>query len=897
MRQRHGFISDEQDLNDRFLEDRRSIHSLSFLWGVALLIYLLGIFGLIYTIDNALPTALTILDEERYPESFIAERAIRDLQFLTNLGPRVVGEYENEILTVDFLRREIDSIIHRKHINQKLEVDFQLVSGAYYVDILQVNQINAYSNVQNVIVKIHGSNNSTKSILVNSHFDSVPTSPGGSDDGINVAAMLEILRKLSVSPERPLHNIVFLFNGAEETPLQASHGFITQHAWANECKVVVNLEACGHGGKIILFQTGPENPWLLKYYGRVPHPYGQAAGEEIFQSGLIPSDTDFRIFRDFGGLVGLDMAFYKSGYRYHTKYDDFENIPPGSYQHVGDNILFLVKQLANAPELSEGTNVPGKMVYFDILGLFMVSYTTAIAIVVNSMVIILSLGAFIWCILDLKTGNLKSILSYIFLTLGGILGGWILSGVSLVSVAYLLDFLRPMSWFANPWLIVGLYVVPTIATSSCLLLRLNFENLDLNIRSQVQTHIGRLIWTCILLIGTIFHIRSMYAIMVPVLFNAMAFLVIYILGWQRTLRKWQIAYIISLVIPTALLMYQMLVTLSLFIPLTGRMGSDKHSELIVGSITVFFALLITSPYVTLITLLQKPKYFYGILAIVFSLCFIVVFTPMGFPYSGNSVSPAPQRQWITHTKRLVYDKNGTIERTESGLYFLNMDRNSPGILRDYVTDLDRARDLDEDCKNLIVCGLPISHARMIKIMNWKLISAVIKHYYSHFIEMMACMLRMKRKYSTWIPAPQPILSDPLEFIVNSKEIVNSTYIEYNITLKGPDRISIYIVPQTDMRIVDVILLNTTTSFSANHEDKELIFILFTSGKNPATMSFTFGVEVPEYHNDTTCKIAVAANYVHSKKNAKTPYFTKILGQLPEWADVVAYLGTYSLYNV
>jgi Zn-dependent M28 family amino/carboxypeptidase len=67
---------------------------------------------------------------------------------------------------------------------------------------------------------------------------------------------------------------------------------------------LLNLDAAGAGGKIILFQSGPEAPWLLTYYSRVPHPYGQAAGEEIFQSNIIPSDTDFRIFRDYGGLVG-----------------------------------------------------------------------------------------------------------------------------------------------------------------------------------------------------------------------------------------------------------------------------------------------------------------------------------------------------------------------------------------------------------------------------------------------------------------------------------------------------------------------------------------------------------------------------------------------------------------
>lgn len=141
-------------------------------------------------------------------------------------------------------------------------------------------------------------------LLVSDRFYSGSLS-GGSDDGINVVVMLEILRKLSLSPTRLRHNVIFLFNGAEETPLQASHGFITQHKWAEECKIIVNLEACGAGGKIILFQTGPETPWLMKYYSSVQHPYGQAAGEEIFQSGLIPSDTDFRIFRDYGKLVGM----------------------------------------------------------------------------------------------------------------------------------------------------------------------------------------------------------------------------------------------------------------------------------------------------------------------------------------------------------------------------------------------------------------------------------------------------------------------------------------------------------------------------------------------------------------------------------------------------------------
>ena len=195
--------------------------------------------------------------------------------------------------------------MQRANKKQKIELDFQVATGSHYIRYSPHGKIVSYSNLQNVVVKLHGANNASQSVLINSHFDSVPTSPGGSDDGINVVVMLEILRKISREPQRPLNNLVFLFNGAEETGLQAAHGFITQHKWARECKVVLNLEAAGVGGKIILFQSGPSAPWLMKYYAEVPHPYGQAAGEEIFQSNLIPSDTDFRIFRDYGGLVGM----------------------------------------------------------------------------------------------------------------------------------------------------------------------------------------------------------------------------------------------------------------------------------------------------------------------------------------------------------------------------------------------------------------------------------------------------------------------------------------------------------------------------------------------------------------------------------------------------------------
>jgi len=61
---------------------------------------------------------------------------------------------------------------------------------------------------------------------------------------------------------------------------------------------------------IFCFFLGPEHPWLVSIYGQhAPHPFGSVVGEEIFQSGLVPGETDFRIYRDYGGLPGTVVSF------------------------------------------------------------------------------------------------------------------------------------------------------------------------------------------------------------------------------------------------------------------------------------------------------------------------------------------------------------------------------------------------------------------------------------------------------------------------------------------------------------------------------------------------------------------------------------------------------------
>ena len=96
---------------------------------VAVLLYLLSVLGLVILMDDRLPAALTTADIPDNPDTFIEERARRTLRALTSIGARPAGSYENEVLAVDLLRRELQSIKERSHPSHKLTVDIQVIWG------------------------------------------------------------------------------------------------------------------------------------------------------------------------------------------------------------------------------------------------------------------------------------------------------------------------------------------------------------------------------------------------------------------------------------------------------------------------------------------------------------------------------------------------------------------------------------------------------------------------------------------------------------------------------------------------------------------------------------------------------------------------------------------------
>lgn len=107
---------------------------------------------------------------------------------------------------------------------------------------------------------------------------------------------------------------------------------------------------------------------------------------------------------------------------------------------------------------------------------------------------------------------------------------------------------------------------------------------------------------------------------------------------------------------------------------------------------------------------------------------VLILTPLGFPYSGNPLSPAPQRFMIAvnvshkctiyskqcnnvlsisqHAERTYYNANGSTRYSGTGFWIVDLDMNSPHSLESIVPEINTAIPNLNNCEKELYCGLP-----------------------------------------------------------------------------------------------------------------------------------------------------------------------------------------------
>jgi Peptidase family M28 len=374
---------------------------------------------LFLSIEGLRPPAPKLADAG--PTEFSAGRAQGILYRLAGDGvPHPTGSPQNEVVRGRVID-EFTKLGYQPSVQQGFACD----------------EYGGCATVNNVVTRLDGSEPG-EAVLVAAHYDSVAAGPGAFDDGAGVATVLECARAFKSLPQ-PKHSIIFLVDDGEEVGLLGARAFVSQHPWAKEVRVAVNVDSRGTSGPSLMFETGDANEWALRAYAsRARRPATSSIFYEAYNR--IPVDTDFTVFKA-AGYQGVNFANIGSVVHHHTPLDNFANADSSTLQHQGDNALssleaFADRDISNPPRTSA--------VYFDVFGHWVFSWPAALTLkiaILAALFLFLEIswliykkrlsgseflwGLFAWFVAMIAVGVLALAFSYILRRTGATASPWV----------------------------------------------------------------------------------------------------------------------------------------------------------------------------------------------------------------------------------------------------------------------------------------------------------------------------------------------------------------------------------------------------------------------------------------------------------------------------------------
>ena len=297
------------------------------------------------------------------------------------------------------------------------------------------------ARVANIIAILPGERPEAVGLL--SHYDSGFENPGAGDDAFGVAVSLEAARSLAARTSRRW-TLFVLITDAEEAGLMGAAGLTTDREVVDRLKAYINVEAVGTADPVALFETGPQNGWLVRRWAKhAPHPRGGSYALEVYRR--LPNDTDFSILKRLD-IPGLNFASAGNSYVYHTARDTADRLPPRMVQETGENVVSIVTAL-DAVDVTQRT--AGDASYFDIAGRAAVSFGPNSAWTIAGAALLLGVFAFVkitFAVIRLS-GTGRWLLALVWAT-----AALILSAASMVGATWALRASREVyhPWYAHP---------------------------------------------------------------------------------------------------------------------------------------------------------------------------------------------------------------------------------------------------------------------------------------------------------------------------------------------------------------------------------------------------------------------------------------------------------------
>jgi len=355
-----------------------------------------ALFASLVTIHNVVPPAPkspTPLDGVNISEAWL------DLQHLSN-GFHPYNSHRNNDIR-DWLLQRIEGVLARNNVTgftsstQKVQAAPPNAPVHIYNDMKSSLVFGSNDSAlaiaftgENIIVYIRGSededgmwweddgsDNGKGGVLVNAHYDSVPSGYGATDDGVGVVSVLQLIAYFTSPGNTPKKGLVALLNNGEEDYLNGAYAF-TQHPISKFPHTFLNLEGAGAGGRATLFRSTDNE--ITRYYRKSPHPFGTVVSADGFKQGLVRSQTDYVIFNGELGMRGLDVAFMEPRSRYHTVEDSTKFTSKNSLWHMLSAAIATTKGLTSdkSSTFNGESSVPGGVasghgsdsVWFDLFG-------------------------------------------------------------------------------------------------------------------------------------------------------------------------------------------------------------------------------------------------------------------------------------------------------------------------------------------------------------------------------------------------------------------------------------------------------------------------------------------------------------------------------------------------
>lgn len=821
---------------------------------------------------------------------FSEEHARKYLKQILGDEPRVSGMPYHLAKTRD-IKDLVDSIA--RNANLPVATDWQFASDDYWLDF-KVPNVNGYRNISNVIAVLEGDSGfnpdgtTGPSLLVNCHYDSVPFAMGASDNGVFCAAMAEVLYKLSRRKNKFKNNVVFLFNGAEESLLLGSHGFL-QHPWSKGVTNVINLDSAGMNGKPIVFQVTDARVFNM-YKKSCSKPNAQGIGEVLFDSGVVPSDTDFRIFRDFGHIEGIDVAFIKDGNVYHTRNDITHYIENGVIQNAGNMLLNVIKESADNVELRNKKD-QSVGVYYDYVGLFLITYSYLTAFIVDLVVSLLGFASvvfYLWLF-----GFRKSIIHELIWSVGGRIFCLIAEIITFAIFTYIMVMTTTqMRYLTDNWMVIPLYCIPCLiggisASHVFDIWRIRKVTLTRSIRCiQSLTATRFILSICLLVLSFIPSLANIRYILTVILLmmSLSSFISMTVVRYWKLSAFQHLTLEIIPTLPATLFGYSLSYRFITFlIPIMGRSGNDLP-DVAIATVSAGFTLLVCLS-LSGIELLFNRKRLWLVLSTGLLVCIVFMFTPLS-PYRGKTVV---QRHYWFHTQVTTYNKNLTKTEQISGVlitkvdlysveYALDAIKNSPLYINDSdsdksmtsvkISDSDIKVTTDDECEEFVNCNMPIYKLRFSKFMQGSL-----------FVKM----------------------DHPAAF-EHSLHLVNKSCVDDNCVLSfrlnGPSQNTITILPRSNISLIKWSF-NSPLKETMLHKERPLYVIVQTFGTyseifEPLEFVLTFNVP-RDLQSHTIVDIFHTANKIYNPEDF-TEGYRKLLNVMPEYFNIATFLSFRDNYE-